>query len=75
MAEFFLNDQFSISTTKHSEGMSYEDIIEDLTYRINDIANVVHEKYFCAGEAVRQSITTFYLWAISIIFLIMMNMM
>ena len=29
------------------EGMSYEDIIEDLTYRINDIANVVHEKYMC----------------------------
>ena len=56
------------------EGMSYEDIIEDLTYRINDIANVVHEKYICAGEAVQQSITTFYLWAISIIFLIMMNM-
>ena len=57
------------------EGMSYEDIIEDLTYRINDIANVVHEKYMCVGEAVRQSITTFYLWAISIILLIMMNMM
>ena len=57
------------------EGTSYEDIIEDLTYRINDIANVVHEKYICAGEAVQQSITTFYLWAISIIFLIMMNMM
>ena len=57
------------------EGMSYEDIIEDLTYRINDIANVVHEKYICAGDAMQQSITTFYLWAISIIFLIMMNMM
>jgi sulfur carrier protein ThiS len=57
------------------EGMSYEDIIEDLTYRINDIATVVNEKYICAGEAVQQSITTFYLWAISIIFLIMMNMM
>jgi hypothetical protein len=57
------------------EGMSYEDIIEDLTYRINDIANVVNEKYMCAGEAVQQSITTFYLWAISIILLIMMNMM
>lgn len=57
------------------ETTSYEDIIEDLTYRINDIANVVHEKYICAGEAVRQSIITFYLWAISIIFLIMMNMM
>ena len=57
------------------EGMSYEDIIEDLTYRINDIANVVNEKYVCAGEAVRRSILTFYLWAISLIFLIMMNMM
>ena len=57
------------------EGMSYEDIIEDLTYRINDIATVVNEKYICAGEAVQQSITTFYLWALSIIFLIMMNMM
>ena len=57
------------------EEMSYEDIIEDLTYRINDIANVVNEKYVCAGEAVQQSITTFYLWAISIILLIMMNMM
>jgi hypothetical protein len=57
------------------EGMGYEDIIEDLTYRINDIANVVHEKFTCAGEAVQLSITTFYLWAISIIFLIMMNMM
>jgi len=57
------------------EGMSYEDIIEDLTYRINDIANVVNEKYMCAGKAVQQSITTFYLWAISIILLIMMNMM
>jgi len=56
------------------EGMSYDDIIEDLTYRINDIANVVNEKYICAGKAVQQSITTFYLWAISIIFLIMMNM-
>jgi hypothetical protein len=56
------------------DGMSYEDIIEDMTYRINDIANVVHEKYICTGEAVQQSITTFYLWAISIIFLIMMNM-
>ena len=57
------------------EEMSYEDIIEDLTYRINDIANVVNEKYVCAGEAVQQSITTFYLWAISIILLIMMNML
>ncbi|PKN37433.1 MAG: hypothetical protein CVU62_10620 [Deltaproteobacteria bacterium HGW-Deltaproteobacteria-2] len=57
------------------EGMSYEDIVEDLTYRINDIANVVHEKYACAGDAVRKSIITFYLWAISIILLIMMNMM
>ncbi len=57
------------------EDMSYEDIIEDLTYRINDIANVVHEKYSCASKAVQQSITTFYLWAVSIIFLIMMNMM
>jgi len=55
--------------------MSYEDIVEDLTYRINDIANVVNEKYICAGEAVRRSILTFYLWAISLIFLIMMNMM
>ena len=57
------------------EEMSYEDIVEDLTYRINDIANVVNEKYVCAGEAVRQSIITFYLWAISLICLIMMNMM
>ncbi len=57
------------------EEMSYEDIVEDLTYRINDIANVVHEKYVCAGEAVQQSIITFYLWAVSLILLIMMNMM
>ncbi len=57
------------------EGMSYEDIAEDLTYRINDIAIVVHEKYICAGEAVRRSITTFYLWAISLICLILMNIM
>jgi hypothetical protein len=35
----------------------------------------VNEKYVCAGEAVRRSILTFYLWAISLIFLIMMNMM
>lgn len=56
------------------ESTSYEDIVEDLIYRINDIANTVHEKYTCAGEAVRQSILTFYLWAISIIFLMMMNM-
>jgi hypothetical protein len=54
--------------------MSYEDIVEDLTYRISDIANVVHEKYAGAGEAVRRSIITFYLWAVSLIFLIMMNM-
>ena len=57
------------------EGTSYEDIIEDLTYRINDIANVVNEKYICAGEAVQRSIITFYLWAVSLILLIMMNMM
>jgi hypothetical protein len=57
------------------EEMTYEDIVDDLTYRINDIANVVHEKYVCAGEAVRRSIITFYLWAVSLIFLIMMNMM
>ena len=57
------------------EEMSYEDIVDDLTYRINDIANVVHEKYACAGEAVRRSIITFYLWAISLIVLMMMNMM
>ena len=56
------------------EEMSYEDIVDDLTYRINDIANVVHEKYVCAGEAVRRAIMTFYLWAISLIFLIIMNM-
>ena len=56
------------------EGMSYEDIVDDLAYRINDIANVVHEKYICAGEAVRRFILTFYLWAISLICLIMMNM-
>ena len=49
--------------------------MDDLTYRINDIANVVHEKYVCAGEAVRRSIITFYLWAVSLIVLIMMNMM
>ncbi len=55
--------------------MSYQDIVEDLTYRINDIANVVNEKYVCAGEAVQRSILTFYLWAASLIFLIMMNMM
>jgi hypothetical protein len=54
--------------------ISYEEIVEDLTYRISDIANVVHEKYACAGEAVRRSIITFYLWAISLIVLIMMNM-
>lgn len=53
---------------------SYEDIIDDLTYRINDIAYVVNEKYICASEAVRKSIKTFYLWAISIMFIIMMNM-
>jgi hypothetical protein len=57
------------------EEMSYQDIVDDLTYRINDIAHVVNEKYVCAGEAVRRSILTFYLWAISLIFLIMMNMM
>jgi hypothetical protein len=57
------------------EEMSYDDIVDDLTYRINDIANVVHEKYACAGEAVRRSIITFYLWAGSLIFLITMNMM
>jgi hypothetical protein len=56
------------------EEMSYEDIVEDLTYRINDIAEVVHEKYVCAGEAVRRSILTFFLWAVSLVFLIMMNM-
>jgi hypothetical protein len=56
------------------EEMSYKDIVEDLTYRISDIANVVHEKYAGAGEAVRRSIITFYLWAVSLIFLIMMNM-
>ena len=57
------------------EVMNYEDIIEDLTYRINDIAEVVHEKYVCDSEAVRRSILTFYLWAVSLVFLIMMNMM
>jgi hypothetical protein len=56
------------------EEMGYEDIMDDLTYRINDIANVVHEKYACAGEAVRRAIITFYLWAVSLIFLIIMNM-
>jgi hypothetical protein len=55
--------------------MSYEDIVDDLTYRINDIANVVNEKYVCAGEAVRRSIITFYLWAVSLIFLVVMNML
>jgi hypothetical protein len=43
--------------------------------KFNDIANVVHEKYACAGEAVRRAIITFYLWAISLIFLIVMNML
>ena len=57
------------------EEMSYEDIVDDLTYRINDIANVVNEKYVCAGEAVRRSILTFYLWAVSLIFLVVMNML
>ena len=57
------------------EEMTYEDIVDDLTYRVNDIANVVHEKYACAGEAVRRAIITFYLWAVSLIFLIVMNMM
>jgi hypothetical protein len=70
----------NISEKAHSykaqfEGMSYEDIVDDVTYRINDIANVVHEKYVCAGEAVQRSILTFYIWAISLIFLMMMNMM
>jgi len=70
----------SIGEKAHSykaqfEEMTYEDIVDDLTYRINDIATVVHEKYVCAGEAVRRSIITFYLWAISLILLIMMNMM
>jgi hypothetical protein len=57
------------------EEMSYGDIVDDLTYRINDIAYVVHEKYVYAGEAVRRSVFTFYLWAVSLICLIMMNMM
>jgi hypothetical protein len=70
----------NISEKAHSykaqfEKMSYEDIVEELTYRINDIANVVHEKFIYASEAVRRSFLTFCLWAISLIFLIMMNMM
>jgi len=57
------------------EEMGYEDIVDDLTYRINDIADVVHEKYVYAGKAVRRSILTFFLWAISLIFLVVMNML
>jgi len=53
---------------------SYEDIIEDLTIRISDIASVVHEKYSCAEEAVKRSIYTFLLWVISLMFLMIMNL-
>ena len=54
--------------------MSYEDIVDDLAYRINDIARVVNEKYICASDAVRRSVYTFFLWAVSLIVLIIMNM-
>lgn len=40
---------------------------------IAGIANVVSKKYVYAGEAVRLSMTTFDLCAISLISLIMMN--
>jgi hypothetical protein len=54
--------------------MAYDDIVDDLVYRINDLARVVDEKYRCAGDAVRRSIRTFFLWAASLIVLIAMNM-
>lgn len=52
----------------------YDDIVHDLTYRINDVANVVNEKYECTKKAVRRSIYTFFLWAISLMTIIIMNM-
>ena len=57
------------------EEMNYDDVLDELTYRINDIARVVYAKYACAGEAVRCSIRTFYLWAVSLIGLMIMNML
>ena len=50
--------------------MDYDDIIDDLVYRVNDIAGVVDAKYRCAGEAVRRSVQTFFLWAASLVALI-----
>jgi hypothetical protein len=50
--------------------MDYDDIVDDLVYRVNDIATVVDAKYRCAGDAIRRSIQTFFLWAASLIALI-----
>lgn len=52
----------------------YEDLVDDLVYRINDIANVVNQKYECTKKAIKLSLYTFLLWVISLFSVIIMNM-
>ena len=64
----------SANYKKQLDRTSYEDLIDDLVYRINDIANVVNQKYECTKRAIRLSLYTFLLWAISLFSVIIMNM-
>jgi hypothetical protein len=51
----------------------YNEIVDDLVYRINDIARVVNEKNICAKKAIRLSLYTFLLWAIALLLLIILK--
>lgn len=51
----------------------YHEIIDDLVYRINDIAEVVNEKNMCAKKAIRLSLYTFLLWAFALLSLIILK--
>jgi hypothetical protein len=62
------------SYRKQLDETNYEDLIDDLVYRINDMSYVVSAKYSCATEAIRRSLISFSLWAISLIALVIMNM-
>lgn len=64
----------SESYKKQLDETSYDDLVDDLAYRINDIANVVNQKYECTKKAISLSLYTFLLWAISLFSVIVMNM-
>ena len=51
----------------------YNEIVDDLVYRINDVANVVNEKNICVKKAIRLSLYTFILWAIALLSLVILK--